>query len=404
MQIEETPAGVPDEPVRRDELAYRLKQQRLLAEFGRMALRESDLPALLQRATELCADGLDAPFCKALEFLHDRRVLLMRAGVGWRPEEIGQATLGADLESPAGFAFQTGQPVLSNHLTEETRFRTPTLLAAYGIRRAVNVLIDLGGKNDGPFGVLEVDSPDPGDFDEDDVTFLYGCARILGAAIERNRSDTKLQKAVERQAMLMREMSHRIKNSLGVVSGLLRINASNVADPAAKALLQDAENRVLTIAHVHNHLWQGERIGEVNIGEFLRELCKSLGGSVEGVTIGCEADDVVIDADFAIPVGLMVNELVTNAVKYAFDPGGPGAVAVRLTASEQELSLRVEDDGRGLPPEFDLNASRKSFGIRVITSLARQLQGELQAENLPRGCRFSLVFPRHKPEQDGSDG
>lgn len=403
MQIEETPAGVPDEPVRRDELAYRLKQQRLLAEFGRMALREGDLPALLQRATELCAEGLDAPFCKALEFLHGPRVLLMRAGVGWRPEEIGHATLGADLESPAGFAFQTGQPVLSNHLTQETRFRTPALLAAYRIRRAVNVLIDLGGKDDGPFGVLEVDSPDPGDFDEDDVVFLNGCARILGAAIERNRSDAKLQKALDRQGMLMREMSHRIKNSLGVVSGLLRINANSVADPAAKTLLHDAEHRVLTIAHVHNHLWQGERIGEVNIGEFLRELCKSLGRSVDGVTIDCSADDVVIDADFAIPIGLMVNELVTNAVKYAFEPGGPGKVVVALQAGEEELRLVVEDDGRGLPADFDLAAARKSFGIRVITSLAGQLQGQLRAENLAQGCRFSLAFPRHKPKDEASN-
>lgn len=394
MQIEETPAGVPDEPVRRDELAYRLMQQRLMADFGRMALREADIATLLQRATELCARGLDAPFCKALEFMHDRKVLLMRAGVGWKPGEIGHATLGADLGSPAGFAFQTGQPVLSNHLTDETRFRTPTLLADYKIRRAVNVLIDLGGKDDGPFGVLEVDSPDAGDFDEDDVTFLAGCARILGAAIERHRSDARLQMALDRQGMLMREMSHRIKNSLGVVSGLLRINAANVVEPSAKALLQDAEHRVLTIAHVHNHLWQGERIGEVNIGEFLRDLCKSLVQTVDGITIVCQADDVVIDADLAIPIGLMVNELVTNAQKYAFEPGQPGTIEVALRESEQDLHLSVADDGRGLPADFDLSAARKSFGIRVITSLASQLDGELRAENRERGCRFLLRFPR----------
>lgn len=397
MQIEETPAGVPDEPVRRDELAYRLMQQRLLADFGRMALREADIATLLQRATELCARGLDAPFCKALEFMHDRKVLLMRAGVGWKPGEIGHATLGADLGSPAGFAFQTGQPVLSNHLTDETRFRTPTLLADYKIRRAVNVLIDLGGKDDGPFGVLEVDSPDAGDFDEDDVTFLAGCARILGAAIERHRSDARLQMALDRQGMLMREMSHRIKNSLGVVSGLLRINAANVVEPSAKALLQDAEHRVLTIAHVHNHLWQGERIGEVNIGEFLRDLCKSLVQTVDGITIVCQADDVVIDADLAIPIGLMVNELVTNAQKYAFEPGQAGTIDVALREGEQDLRLSVADDGRGLPADFDLSAARKSFGIRVITSLAAQLDGELRAENRKRGCRFSLRFPRQNP-------
>ena len=147
--------------VARQELPYRLRQQSLLGEFGRSALQTRDISQILQRATELCAQGLETPFAKVLEYMPDDKRLLVRAGVGWAPGTIGQVSLGVDLESPAGYAFHTGQIVISNHLQEETRFRTPKLLSDHGIRRAINVLIARGGEGHLPFGVLEVDSPDP---------------------------------------------------------------------------------------------------------------------------------------------------------------------------------------------------------------------------------------------------
>jgi hypothetical protein len=95
-----------------------------------------------------------------LEYLPKEDRLLVRAGVGWKPGVIDNATLGADLESPAGYAYQTGNAVISNHLQEETRFRTPQLFADHGVRRAINVLIERGGEDNGSFGVLEGDSSD----------------------------------------------------------------------------------------------------------------------------------------------------------------------------------------------------------------------------------------------------
>jgi GAF domain-containing protein len=133
--------------------------------------------------------------------------------------------LASTLESPAGFAFQTGQMVISNHLHEETRFRTPKLLSDHGIRRAINVLIARGGEGHLPFGVLEVDSPEPGQFDVADADFLAGFAGLLGIAIERQHADADLREALDHQAMLTREMSHRVKNSLASVVGLLRVQS-----------------------------------------------------------------------------------------------------------------------------------------------------------------------------------
>src|ERR1700736_4923381 len=121
--------------VTRKELPYRLRQQSLLGEFGRSALQTRDITQILQRATELCAQGLEAPFAKALEYIPDDGRLLLRAGVGWPPGTIDNISSSADVESPAGYAFHTGLVVISNHLQEETRFRTPQLLADHGVKR-----------------------------------------------------------------------------------------------------------------------------------------------------------------------------------------------------------------------------------------------------------------------------
>src|ERR1700694_697033 len=209
----------------REELPYRLRQQSLLGEFGRSALQTRDIAQILQRATELCAQGLDAPFAKDLEYMPDEKRLLVRAGVGWTPDTIGNVSLGIDMESPAGYAFHTAQIVISNHLQEETRFRTPKLLADHGIKRAINVLIARGGEGHLPFGVLEVDSPESGQFDVADADFLAGFAGLLGIAIERQHADAELREALDHQAMLTREMSHRVKNSLASVVGLLRVQS-----------------------------------------------------------------------------------------------------------------------------------------------------------------------------------
>src|ERR1700682_2156508 len=223
-----TPPGqesvlAPVAAVTRQELPYRLRQQSLLGEFGRSALQPRDIGQILQRATELCTQGLQTPFAKVLEYMPDEKRLLLRAGVGWAPGTIGQVSLGIDMESPAGYAFHTGQIVISNHIQEETRFRTPKLLSDHGIKRAINVLIARGGEGRLPFGVLEVDSPDSGQFDLADADFLAGFAGLLGIAIERQQADAQLQGALEHQAMLTREMSHRVKNSLASVVGLLHV-------------------------------------------------------------------------------------------------------------------------------------------------------------------------------------
>ena len=134
-----------------EELAYRLRQQKLTAAFGEYALRARDVTDMLQEASRVCALGLNSQFCKVMEYLPAEGRFLVKSGVGWRDGVVGHARVGADAESPTGYAFQTGDPVISNHLSKETRFRTPSLLAEHGIRRAINVLIQGDGDRDGVY-------------------------------------------------------------------------------------------------------------------------------------------------------------------------------------------------------------------------------------------------------------
>jgi len=389
--MELTPPA-PEAPVR-DELPYRLRQQSLLGEFGRFAMQSRDLDGILQRAAELCAQGLEAPYAKVLEYVPEGNKLEVRAGVGWAPGAIDHAALGADLESPAGYAYHTGQSVISNHLHEEARFRTPQLLANHGVKRAINVLIERGNDVGQHFGVLEVDSPDPGQFDKTDADFLAVFAGLLGIAIERQQADAKLAMALEYQALLTREMSHRVKNSLMSVVSLLRVQSRSAESNDVEHALDDASSRVETIAQVHDHLWRGEAISFIELSDFVNELCKKLNETTPAHTIACTSDALVLSADHAVPLGLLINELVTNASKYAY-PDGAGLIEVSARKRDGHLEIEVSDYGVGLPEGFVIDQPRKSLGFRLITGFVRQLGGRLLvAKNEPSGARFTVEMP-----------
>jgi two-component sensor histidine kinase len=380
-------------PAVRDELPYRLRQQSLLGEFGRSALQTRDLKQILQRATELCAVGLESPFAKVLEYIPEEQRLLMRAGCGWDVGAIDNIAHGANRESPAGYAYHINHGIISNNLRQELRFEIPELLRDHGIRRVINVLIAAGGAGDRPFGILEVDSPDSGQFDHADADFLTGFAGLLGIAIERQQADAKLAEAVEYQDLLSREMSHRVKNSLASVIGLLHVQARAAHSVDIRNALKDAGSRVAAIAMVHDQLWRGSRIGFIDLADFMNQLCEQLGNNAEGLVLNCHADPMLVSADHAIPLGLLINEFVTNAVKYAY-PGGFGVIEVSAHEIDGCLHVGISDCGVGLPQDFEIDKPRTSLGFKVITGLLRQLHGHIGiTRNEPSGARFLLELP-----------
>src|SRR4051812_18170936 len=132
--IELSPRPVPAETFS-PALRLQFRQQEILAELGVLALQRTSLKELLDSSVRMAAEGLECDLCKILEYIPDKNRMLLRGGVGWDPGLVGVASVGADLESPAGYALHTGKPVISNHLENEERFRTPELLRAHSVRR-----------------------------------------------------------------------------------------------------------------------------------------------------------------------------------------------------------------------------------------------------------------------------
>lgn len=371
------------------ELERRLKQQQLLCKFGIEALRARDIKTLKQRACEICAEGMETDFAKILEPIENSNELLVVAGVGWRAGVVGNALIEGDIGSPAGFAFKTGQPVISNHLQGEARFRTPELLAEHGIKRAVNVLIIA---RELAFGVLEVDTRDEGEFEEADLAFMTGFANFIGVAIERHEIEENLAEAHKHQELLTREASHRVKNSLALVSAMIALQLGKSEEPDVISALTDAQARISAISEAHDQLWRHPKIGMVALKDFLHSIIERLRQQTVLYQIKYDCVELDLLADRAIPIGLLVTELVTNAVKHAY-PEGRGSISVKVAVGDDLLSLTVADDGVGIPELIALDDSRSpSLGARMIASLVRQLNGSLTVNN-SGGTTVSIKIP-----------
>lgn len=380
------------------ELQSRLQQQGLVAAFSCFALESDDFQAILDEASRVAAEGLQVRLAKVLQFLPAEDAFLVRAGVGWHAGVVGAARIGADHESPAGYAFVTGEPVLSNDLEVESRFRTPKLLLEHGVRSAINVLVTDGGR----FGVLEVDSTHRSEFSTSDIAFLQALANTLSAALRaQEREDAKTAMLREKEALLQenqrllaekdllaREIHHRVTNSLQLVHGALSLQLRTVDDGRARASLEDAAARVLAIAAVHRRLYRGGSPVAADAKHYLHGLLEDLRlllPSSGERRLALETESLTLSADDLLHLGLIVVELVTNALKH-----GSGDVAIAVEREAAALAISVSDEGHGFPADFD-PARSLGLGLKIVTSMAG---GDSTSVSVDRSVPFSRIVAR----------
>ena len=378
----------PENSAAQRALHQRIRQQEILAELGVAALQGAPFADLLALAARLTAEGLETQFCKILQYQPAENRLLVVAGVGWNAGVVGVASVGADLASPAGFALHTGKPVISNHLENEKRFRTSELLLEHGIHRAMNVILQGDGA---PFGVLEVDSRSEGEFGERDIAFLQGAANILGMAIERQKHERHLTAALNHHQILLKEINHRAKNSLQLVSSMLQMQARMIEEPMVRQYLTQASHRVAAVGRLYDRLSHEADIDKIDLGAYVREICKDLAdsGSLREIQVKTAAN-ILFPPDRAVHFGLIINEIVTNACKYAYADKAAGHVFVQLDSDAGMLRLSIRDDGQGLPPGFDISTS-KGMGMRLVTTLARQLGATMETRDRNPGTEFLIL-------------
>lgn len=225
----------------------------------------------------------------------------------------------------------------------------------------------------------------------------------MAEALQKHESE--LATIADQRALLVREMNHRIKNSLQIVSGLIGIQRDALVDTDLKEKLAEVQARIAAVAKVHERLYASEQLNVIDAGRYLRELCSDLGDSTgwgaAGGVIECHADPVTLPPDQAIPLGIITTELATNAMKHAY-PGAAGPIAVDFR-SEDGVSWRltVSDSGSGMPVESDTETGA-GLGIKVVRALTRQLGASLKVVSPTEGTSFVVERPRPGRSDAGS--
>jgi len=212
---------------------------------------------------------------------------------------------------------------------------------------------------------------------------------------DRVRAEERLKASLREKEVLLRELHHRVKNNMQIISSLLRLQAAQADNRKLQDMCRESQERIRTMSLVHEQLYASGRLdtipAQTYIENIVASLVKSRGVSDHCIRVHVHADDIVMDMDEAVPCGLIINELVSNALKHAF-PDGHGEIHVCLNAPDDaHRMIRVYDDGRGLPPGMDIKAA-KTLGLQLVDALAAQLEGELSIRST-HGADIRILFP-----------
>ena len=362
-------------------------QRATLADFGLYALQCDDLDDLLCRATELVSEAMQVDLVKIMEHLPERGELLIRAGVNWEPGVVGHVALKDHACSPAGYALQTSEPVVSPDIDTETRFEIPEVLVRHRVRSMVNVIIAGAEK---PFGVLEVDAREERVFGRDDTDFLRNYANVLAAAVARLRAHRALQDKAREQVLLAHELRHRVNNLLGLVQAL--VSQTSADGRTAAAFKEAVIGRIQALAAAEDVVFQEQsdaadlqRIAEATLAPHSEER-------PEAVRI--EGPPVRLPARRARMIGLALHELATNAAKHGSLAAPDGQVRLRWLFEPGDDGTQLvivwsEHDGPEIAPP-----DATGFGSRLLKDiLPQEVGGSAELTYRGSGVEFRLAFP-----------
>ena len=392
-----------------NEIKRLLRQQAAVASFGSFALGQNDLQIILTEAARVCALGLSVKFCKVCQYRPDHDDLLIVAGYGWNEGVVGHVISRADASSPQGRAFVTGSPSICKDLRQDSQFKLPSFYAEHGVVSTIDVLIRGVLK---PFGVLEIDSDERQDYDDQDIIFLTGFANILAeavatadrtAVVRTTIAQMKIlvadkDRLLEQKKVLAEELQHRVRNNLQLIYGMLARQLDDTSDAAGQRGIKAISRRVLTLAQVYDHLLGVEMSRTTDFGTYVKSLCSNIGDiqtPTAKVTLTCDSDVVILDLDVVTALGIVVAELVSNSYDHAF-PDGKGTIDVsvrRDPGNGAMASLTIKDNGQG----FEETSGNKRHGLGLVRRLAEQVRGTANVAS-GAGTTWTIDFPMHETD------
>jgi PAS domain S-box-containing protein len=219
---------------------------------------------------------------------------------------------------------------------------------------------------------------------------------IVTDITNRKHIEEQLRQALAEKTALLQEIHHRVKNNLQAVSSLLYLQADKTEHVETRKILQESRNRVLSMALVHEQLYASENLANIDMARYLKELATNLYHSyhvdIERIRLNVDIEPLMLSIEQAVPCGLLIQELVSNAIKHAFPNEESGTIFIRLHKQEKQLRLVVRNTGVPFPPEIDIERA-ETMGLDLINTFVQQLQGTLELEK-DNGTRFIVVFPK----------
>jgi PAS domain S-box-containing protein len=223
---------------------------------------------------------------------------------------------------------------------------------------------------------------------------------IIRDITQRRKAEETIQASLREKEALLREIHHRVKNNLQVTSSLLRLQAAAVSDAQTREMFEETENRIRSMALVHEKLYQSTNLSRIDFADYIRSLGELLFRSSAinpaNVTLVVSGPETFLSIEVAVPCGLIVNELLSNALKHAFPENRRGEIQVRLDARPDDWTcVSIRDDGVGLPAGFDLNRTG-TLGLQLVHALVQQIDGQITIEASRPGAGFIIDFPRER--------
>jgi two-component sensor histidine kinase len=364
------------------ELQRRLNQQSAIARFGSFALGEGDFQNILDRAVTLAAEILDLPLSKILEFADSADHLVLRAGLGWKPGLVGEAAVGIEMESQAGFTLVSEEPVIVDDLRRETRFSGPQLLHDHGVRSGMSVTVP--GIDQRPFGVFGVHDTRLRSFSEADVEFFVALANIVANSARQRAAD-------QQRNLLLREMAHRAGNMLQLVSTIA--NQTFVAERDAGEARAAFSERLASLSRA-NFLVAHGGWSETRIILLVEEALQPFRERLD-----LRGGDILLPPDLSFDLALILHELSTNSAKYGSLGAGDGEIEISWSLARDEAGERVLrivwHDPQARPEgeqDGESGAKGTGFGAKLLKALIeRKWRGEIEVDRRA-GYRFAFTI------------
>jgi len=301
---------------------------------------------------------------------------------------------------PAGktltkYVIQTGKSLfapkqLQNELAEQGK------IEIIGTRSEIWLGVPLKVENK-IIGVIVVQSYDnPNLYSEKDIDILTFISEEIALVIQHIQADEQIRRELKEKEVLLREVHHRVKNNLQVISGLLQLQQNEITtkEDALKGFAA-SQDRILAMAKAYELLLGSEYMSEVSVGKYITSLTEQLKNNYDiqkKVTISYSFDDLTISIEILDRLGLILNEIITNAIKYAFEGRNSGKIHIELKDAEDHMEIKISDNGIGIPPKIKVHEPA-TLGLSIVDMLTQQLQGTLKIDR-KNGTSFTLVIPK----------